>query len=147
MGWFINAVSFYVYGAERWFDYSWFADTNIRILGRDRQVRLVLEDRITADTSVCLQDRPFEDRLGNSCANYTALEWCNRHGEPSEDYCSTVPVNSPACDSNAFYYNGEDVNQAANNVFVYPNTECCQCGGGDRAPPEEFANSFGQTFQ
>jgi len=142
-GWFINEISFLVNGEERWFEYSYFCNSAIKILGSNRQqVRMLLTDREAANPSECLADRPFEDRLGNTCANYTANLWCNRHGEPSQDYCDTVPQNAPACDANAFYYGGEDA-----NTNFYPPSECCQCGGGERLVPEEFNISVGQMFQ
>merc|ERR1711920_132557 len=142
-GWFIDGISYVDWtGEERWFDYSYYFERFIKIKAGNRQVRMVLTDRPPVLPSACLGDRAFVDRAGNTCANYTANQWCDRHGQASQDWCDSYQNENRACDQDSFYYGGDDP-----NTFFYPMTECCQCGGGNRAVPAEFQDGFLQTFQ
>lgn len=133
-GMFINLISYVLtdatqFAERRWFEYSRYADSTIKILNRqNKSVSLLVFDEEVASSTECVDDRVFTDPKGNGCGNYTAFEWCNRHAEPSEEWCTINPPQFGSC----LLEGQRDADTGLNAGW-----ECCKCGGGTRAPPPE----------
>jgi len=132
-GWYINLVRLRVNiggtPTYRWVLFNRFARGQLSG-GIQADVAMQLTDADVPVMGGCRDSASsWRDVMGRDCKNYTEGEWCNRHGESTDQGKAVFGSDTGTPPTGDNLPKGEDPN------YITAAYECCECGGGRHDKP------------